>query len=141
MTREESIVFFERLKAEEEKTIENLKNGLGITSSAHQRFAEHFNMAISALREQESLEKKQATETSDKKTSDKKTSDMTNAQKIRSMTDEELADYMCEHSIEDICYIVCGRNCKAMATFDKTSHQVCREIVADWLKQPYKEDT
>ena len=65
----------------------------------------------------------------------------TNADHIRSMTDEELADYMSEHSIEDFCYIVCGGNCKAMATFNKTSHQVCREIVADWLKQPYKEDT
>ena len=61
-----------------------------------------------------------------------------NAQHIRSMTDEELADYMSDHSIEDFCYIVCGGNCKAMATFNKTSHQVCREIVADWLKQPYK---
>lgn len=57
MTREEAIVFFERLKAEEEKTIENLKNGLGITSSAHQRFAEAFGMAIAALREQEERSK------------------------------------------------------------------------------------
>lgn len=62
---------------------------------------------------------------------------LSNADHIRSMSDEELADYMSEHSIEDFCYIVCGGNCKAMATFNKTSYQVCREIVADWLKQPY----
>ena len=50
-------MFFDRMKAEEEKTIENLKNGLGITSSAHQRFAEAFGMAASALREQEERSK------------------------------------------------------------------------------------
>lgn len=71
---------------------------------------------------------------------DSKWEAMTNADHIRSMTDEELAEYMSDHSIEDICYIVCGGVCKAMATFNKTSHQVCREIVADWLKQPYKGD-
>ena len=66
---------------------------------------------------------------------------ISNAERIRSMTDEELADYMSEHSIEDFCYIICGGECKAVATFNKTSVQRCREIVSDWLKQPYKEDT
>ena len=66
---------------------------------------------------------------------------MTNAQRIRSMTDEELADYMSEHSIEDFCYIICGGECKAIATFNKTSGQRCREIEANWLKQPYGCDT
>lgn len=65
----------------------------------------------------------------------------TNADHIRSMTDEELADYMSEHSIDDFCYIICGGECKAIATFNKTPYQRCREIVSDWLKQPYKEDT
>ena len=71
------------------------------------------------------------------KATGKKFGQMTNAQRIRSMSDEELADYISENCISDFCYIVCGGNCKAMATFNKTSHQVCREIVADWLKQPY----
>lgn len=65
----------------------------------------------------------------------------TNADHIRSMSDEELADYMSEHSIEDFCYIICGGECKAIASFTKTPFQRCREIVSDWLKQPYKEDT
>ena len=65
----------------------------------------------------------------------------TNAQHIRSMSDEELADYMSEHSIEDFCYIICGGECKAIATFNKTPFQRCREIVSDWLKQPYGGDT
>ena len=65
----------------------------------------------------------------------------TNADHIRSMTDEELADYMSDHAIDDFCYIICGGECKAIATFNKTPFQRCREIVSDWLKQPYKEDT
>ena len=65
----------------------------------------------------------------------------TNADHIRSMTDEELADYMSEHSIDDFCYIICGGECKAVATFNKTPFQRCREIVSDWLKQPYGGDT
>ena len=64
----------------------------------------------------------------------------TNADHIRSMTDDELTDYMSEHSIEDFCYIICGGECKAVATFNKTSGQRCREIVADWLKQPHGGD-
>lgn len=63
----------------------------------------------------------------------------TNADHIRSMTDEELADYMSEHSIEDFCYIICGGECKAIASFTKTPFQRCREIVSDWLKQPFEE--
>lgn len=66
----------------------------------------------------------------------------TNADHIRSMTDGELADYISENCISDFCFIVCGGDCKAMATFNKTSGQVCRGIVSNWLKQPYyKEDT
>lgn len=65
---------------------------------------------------------------------------MNNADHIRAMSDEELADYMSEHSIDDFCYIICGGECKARATLNKTSGQVCREIVASWLKKPYEEE-
>ena len=65
----------------------------------------------------------------------------TNADHIRSMTDEELVDFMSKHCIEDFCYIICGGECKAVATLNKTSEQRCQEIVLNWLKQPYKEDT
>lgn len=65
----------------------------------------------------------------------------TNADHIRSMTDEELADYMSDHAIDDFCYIICGGECKAVAGFNKTPFQRCREIVSDWLKQPYGGDT
>lgn len=65
----------------------------------------------------------------------------TNADHIRSLTDEELADYMSEHCIEDFCYLVCGGGCNAFPTFNKTSGMVCREIVSNRLKQPYGGDT
>lgn len=66
--------------------------------------------------------------------------EMTNADHIRSMTDEELTDVMQKNSIKCICEIVCGDQCTAIASFGKTSEQSCREILLDWLKQPYKEN-
>ena len=62
----------------------------------------------------------------------------TNADRIRSMSDEELAAKISSRCISDI---VCGGNCKAFATLDKTSQQQCVEIVLDWLKQPAEEET
>ena len=58
-----------------------------------------------------------------------------NADKIRSMSDEELAALISRSSIHDLCDIVCGGDCKAIATFNKTSEQRCAEIVLDWLQQ------
>ena len=62
----------------------------------------------------------------------------TNADRIRSMSDEELAAKLSSRCISDI---VCGGNCKAFATLDKTSQQQCVEIVLDWLQQPAEEET
>ena len=62
---------------------------------------------------------------------------MTNADRIRSMSDEELAAKISSRCISDI---VCGGNCKAFATLDKTSQQQCVEIVLDWLQQTAEED-
>lgn len=61
---------------------------------------------------------------------------VTNADRIRSMSDEELAVAISRSSILDLCDIVCGGDCKAVATFNKTSQQRCAEIVLDWLQQP-----
>ena len=51
---------------------------------------------------------------------------MTNAQHIRSMSDEELASViMCPYDVEpDLCY----------------SRKSCYACSLEWLKQPYKED-
>ena len=60
----------------------------------------------------------------------------TTADNIRAITDEELAAAVSRSSILDLCDIVCGGDCKAVATFNKTSQQRCAEIVLDLLQQP-----
>ena len=56
----------------------------------------------------------------------------TNADHIRSMTDEELARFIPNWSYTDACkcgehYVDCNNECE--------------KCVAEWLKQPYKEET
>lgn len=63
----------------------------------------------------------------------------TNADHIRSMTDEELVDFA---DVQIGCgadFFLCGSVCsgKCDAYDDKT----CREKILAWLKQPYKEDS
>lgn len=65
----------------------------------------------------------------------------TNADRIRAMSDEELASEMNQRSISTICDIVCQGDCKAIATLNKTSGEVCKEIIMKWLQQPAEEDT
>ena len=65
---------------------------------------------------------------------------LTNADRIRDMSDEELAEAMKQKSIATICDIVCGGECNAMATLTKTSNQVCKEIILAWLRKSAEED-
>lgn len=65
---------------------------------------------------------------------------MTNADRLRAMSDEELASEMSHPAILTICDIVCQGECNAMATLDKTSGEVCKEIILNWLRQPAEED-
>ena len=65
-----------------------------------------------------------------------KTEPITNADRIRAMSDEDLAALISRSSIHDLCDIVCGGDCNAVATFNKTSEQRCAEIVLEWLQQP-----
>lgn len=51
---------------------------------------------------------------------------MTNADKIRSMTDDELANWLCVHMD---CY-----NCEAYAG-DWACEDYCRAVLLEWLKQ------
>ena len=66
---------------------------------------------------------------------------VTNADRLRAMSDVELAIEMCQRSISTVCDIVCQGECKAIATLNKTSGEVCKEIIMKWLKQPAEEDT
>ena len=62
---------------------------------------------------------------------------MTNADRIRAMSDEEIADWVSENgAIKTPCDIICGGDCNAIATFDKSSTDMCKEIVMKWLQQP-----
>ena len=65
----------------------------------------------------------------------------TNADRIRSMSDEKLASEMTQRSISTICDIVCQGGCEAIATLNKTSGEMCKEIIMKWLQQPAEEDT
>lgn len=53
---------------------------------------------------------------------------MTNADRIRAMSDEEVADLLTSYS-----------NNGGWVT--ETGRQICYERIIDWLKQPAKEDT
>ena len=66
---------------------------------------------------------------------------LTNADRIRAMSDEELASEMNQRSISTLCDIVCQGDCKAIATLNKTCGEVCKEIIMKWLQQPAEEDT
>lgn len=60
---------------------------------------------------------------------------LSNADRIRAMSDEELASEMNQRSIPTICDIVCQGDCKAIAALNKTRGEVCEEIIMEWLRQ------
>lgn len=113
MTREDAISVLERVAHTESKW------------PGTEDTLEALDMAISALRQQEQ----------------ELNEPMTNADRIRAMSDEEIAEWVCENgAIKTPCDIICGGDCEAFATFDKSSMDVCKEIVMKWLQNPAKED-
>ena len=70
---------------------------------------------------------------------DKNVGKMTNADRIRAMRDEELAEEIGRSSIPELCDIVCGVDCKAAATFNTTLEKRCADFVLDWLQRPAEE--
>lgn len=60
----------------------------------------------------------------------------TNGGRIRAMSDEELAEFVCRNSISTMCDIICGGWCNAVATLKKSADEMCKEIVIKWLQQP-----
>ena len=65
---------------------------------------------------------------------------ITNADRIRAMSDEEIAEYVCRNSINTLCDIICGGECNAIATLKKSGDWACKENVMKWLQQPAEED-
>ena len=69
----------------------------------------------------------------------------TNADHIRSMTDEELAEYLYDRvgiAAEHISYCENNLECELMLESDVyIPDAMCKECLCRWLKQPYKEES
>lgn len=65
------------------------------------------------------------------KATGKKFNAKTNAQKIRAMNDEELAQFLYNYKFTDMCEEGCD-----LCHY----HGDCENRLADWLKQPVEED-
>ena len=65
---------------------------------------------------------------------------MTNAQKIRAMSDEEITEFVLRNSINTLCDIICGGECNAISTLKRSGDWACKEIVMKWLQQPAGEE-
>ena len=59
---------------------------------------------------------------------------MTNYERIKAMSAEEMVDCMNKRCIDNVCDIVCNDNCRAFKTLERTSKQVCRDIIRAWLE-------
>ena len=64
----------------------------------------------------------------------------TNGDRIRAMSDEELANALEKLCREDICDIVCHGECHAFNTLNKSSEEICKDFIAMWLYKPAKEE-
>ncbi len=65
---------------------------------------------------------------------------LTNADRIRAMSDDDMADTMCRNPIFTVCDAVCEGDCKAVDTLNDTKEAVCKRTILDWLRQPAEED-
>ena len=83
------------------------------------RFWEALDMAISALRQQEHF-----------RDLTKKVDPLTNAQKIRSMSDEELAEFLWDFNLADVSTVKMG----------EFGPHMFRYRLKEWLQQPAEED-
>lgn len=61
---------------------------------------------------------------------------MSNADRIRQMTDEELAMFLDIYSIEDIC----KTRCDVVNYHDCMAGEICLAHIFSWLKQEASED-
>ena len=65
---------------------------------------------------------------------------MTNADRIRSMTDAELAEKLLKLNVADEKWCKCKRICRERLENDELiPDEECMECVLNWLKQPWEE--
>ena len=123
MTREEAISVLEESKRQNEIMRDNPNTFFKVSDIVTgeknaQKRIDALNMAISALRQQDHF--REVT---------KKVEPLTNAQKIRAMSDEELAEFIKHIKVR-------AAFCKAVKDND-AFEALCS---AEWLKQPAEED-
>lgn len=66
---------------------------------------------------------------------------ITNADRIRAMSDEELANTMYSNPIFIVCDAVCKGDCAAIDTLNDTKEDACKRTILEWLRQPSEEGT
>ena len=66
---------------------------------------------------------------------------LSNADRIRDMSDEELANTMYSNPIFIVCDAVCKGDCAAIDTLNDTKEDACKRTILEWLRQPSEEGT
>lgn len=66
---------------------------------------------------------------------------ITNADRIRDMSDEELANTMYSNPIFIVCDAICKGDCAAIDTLNDTKEDACKRTILEWLRQPAEEGT
>lgn len=66
---------------------------------------------------------------------------LSNADRIRDMSDEELANTMYSNPIFIVCDAVCKGDCAAIDTLNDTKEDACKRTILEWLRQPAEEGT
>lgn len=123
MTREEAIEYWEGLRKTFSSQLEKEESYFGRMHL--QTTIDAIDMAISALRQQDATDKDVG-----------KNEPLTNAQKIRSMSDEELAGFLMKLMHNNI-------QCFGEGMFPYhpcPQEQNCKQCGIDWLQQPAEED-
>ena len=58
--------------------------------------------------------------------------------RIRSMSDEEIAAWLANNAVDTPCEIICGNECRAFKKKKKTSEEACDDIIKEWLKKEWR---
>lgn len=63
----------------------------------------------------------------------------TNYDKIKNMSINEMAEIIYNNVTRNVCDLICNGKCNAVKTLDKSSGEVCKEIIMHWLNSKVKE--
>ena len=69
----------------------------------------------------------------------KETKPTTNYDKIKNMSIDEISEIIHDNVTRNVCDLICDGKCNAVKTLDKSSDEVCKEIIRNWLNADIKE--